>query len=156
MQSVTTQKIGNILVIVVNNPPVNALSWHVRQGLSDGVDQGLNDSEIEAMVLRCDGSTFIAGADITEFGKPPQGPDFNQVLRTIESATKPIVGAIHGTALGGGLETALVCHYRIAVPSAKLCRRSSLACCRVPVERNVCRELWESKRLQPCARSANR
>lgn len=120
MQSVTTQKIGNILVIVVNNPPVNALSWHVRQGLSDGVDQGLNDSEIEAMVLRCDGSTFIAGADITEFGKPPQGPDFNQVLRTIESATKPIVGAIHGTALGGGLETALVCHYRIAVPSAKL------------------------------------
>ena len=120
MQSVTTQKIGNILVIVVNNPPVNALSWHVRQGLSDGIEQGLNDSEIEAMVLRCDGSTFIAGADITEFGKPPQGPDFNQVLRSIESATKPIVGAIHGTALGGGLETALVCHYRIAVPSAKL------------------------------------
>ena len=120
MQSVTTQKIGNILVIVVNNPPVNALSWHVREGLSDGIEQGLNDSEIEAMVLRCDGSTFIAGADITEFGKPPQGPDFNQVLRSIESATKPIVGAIHGTALGGGLETALVCHYRIAVPSAKL------------------------------------
>lgn len=120
MQSVTTQKIGNILVIVVNNPPVNALSWHVREGLSDGIEQGLNDSEVEAMVLRCDGSTFIAGADITEFGKPPQGPDFNQVLRSIESATKPIVGAIHGTALGGGLETALVCHYRIAVPSAKL------------------------------------
>lgn len=120
MQSVTTQKIDNILVIVVNNPPVNALSWHVRQGLSDGVVQGLNDPEIEAMVLRCDGNTFIAGADITEFGKPPQGPDFNQVLRTIESAAKPIVGAIHGTALGGGLETALVCHYRIAVPSAKL------------------------------------
>ena len=120
MQSVTTQKIGNILVIVVNNPPVNALSWHVREGLSDGIEQGLNDSEIEAMVLRCDGSTFIAGADITEFGKPPQGPDFNQVLRSIESASKPIVGAIHGTALGGGLETALVCHYRIAVPSAKL------------------------------------
>ena len=120
MQSVTTQKIGNILVIVVNNPPVNALSWHVRQGLSDGIDQGLNDAGVEAMVLRCDGSTFIAGADITEFGKPPQGPDFNQVLRSIESATKPIVGAIHGTALGGGLETALVCHYRIAVPSAKL------------------------------------
>jgi 3-hydroxyacyl-CoA dehydrogenase len=120
MQSVTTQKIGNILVIVVNNPPVNALSWHVRQGISEGIEQGLNDSEVEAMVLRCDGSTFIAGADITEFGKPPQGPDFNQVLRSIESATKPIVGAIHGTALGGGLETALVCHYRIAVPSAKL------------------------------------
>jgi 3-hydroxyacyl-CoA dehydrogenase len=120
MQSVTTQKIGNILVIVVNNPPVNALSWHVRQGLSDGIDQGLNDAGVEAMVLRCDGSTFIAGADITEFGKPPQGPDFNQVLRSIESASKPIVGAIHGTALGGGLETALVCHYRIAVPSAKL------------------------------------
>ena len=94
MQSVTTQKIGNILVIVVNNPPVNALSWHVRQGLSDGVDQGLNDSEIEAMVLRCDGSTFIAGADITEFGKPPQGPDFNQVsapaMKVLPSQRKTI------------------------------------------------------------------
>jgi 3-hydroxyacyl-CoA dehydrogenase len=99
---------------------VNALSWHVRQGISDGIEQGLKDDGVKAIVIRCEGQTFIAGADITEFGKPPQGPDFNAVLNTIETATKPVVAAIHGTALGGGLETTLVCHYRIAVPSAKL------------------------------------
>src|SRR3546814_5923597 len=73
-----------------------------------------------SIVLRCAGATFIAGADISEFGKPPRGPDFNAVLNSIEAASKPVVAAIHGTALGGGLETALVCHYRVAVPSAKL------------------------------------
>lgn len=120
MQSVTTSQDGEILVLSVNNPPVNALSWHVRQGISDGIEQGLKDDSVKAIVIRCDGQTFIAGADITEFGKAPQGPDFNAVLNTIEMATKPVIAAIHGTALGGGLETALVCHYRIAVPSAKL------------------------------------
>ena len=120
MQSVTTQKFDDVLVVLVNNPPVNALSWHVRQGLNDCFEQGLSDESVKAIVLRCAGSTFIAGADITEFGKPPQGPDFNAVLNMIEAAGKPVVAAIHGTALGGGLETALVCHYRIAVPSARL------------------------------------
>jgi 3-hydroxyacyl-CoA dehydrogenase len=120
MQSVTTSQDGEILILSVNNPPVNALSWHVRQGISDGIEQGLKDDGVKAIVIRCEGQTFIAGADITEFGKPPQGPDFNAVLNTIETATKPVVAAIHGTALGGGLETTLVCHYRIAVPSAKL------------------------------------
>jgi 3-hydroxyacyl-CoA dehydrogenase len=120
VQSVTTQKIDDVLVILVDNPPVNALSWHVRQGLQDGFEQGLADDEVKAIVLRCAGSTFIAGADITEFGKPAQGPDLNTVLNMIEAADKPVVAAIHGTALGGGLETALVCHYRIAVPSARL------------------------------------
>ena len=120
MQSVTTSQDGEILVLSVNNPPVNALSWHVRQGISDGIEQGLKDDSVKAIVIRCEGQTFIAGADITEFGKPPQGPDFNAVLNTIETATKPVIAAIHGTALGGGLETTLVCHYRIAVPSAKL------------------------------------
>ncbi|WRH75868.1 MAG: 3-hydroxyacyl-CoA dehydrogenase NAD-binding domain-containing protein [Sphingobium sp.] len=120
MQSVTTSQDGEILILSVNNPPVNALSWHVRQGISDGIEQGLKDDSVQAIVIRCEGQTFIAGADITEFGKPPQGPDFNSVLNTIEMATKPVVAAIHGTALGGGLETTLVCHYRIAVPSAKL------------------------------------
>jgi 3-hydroxyacyl-CoA dehydrogenase len=120
VQSVTTQKIDDVLVVLVDNPPVNALSWHVRQGLNDSFEQGLSDDNVKAIVLRCAGSTFIAGADITEFGKPPQGPDFNAVLNMIEAAGKPVVAAIHGTALGGGLETALVCHYRIAVPSARL------------------------------------
>jgi 3-hydroxyacyl-CoA dehydrogenase len=120
VQSVTTQKFDDVLVVLVDNPPVNALSWHVRQGLNDCFEQGLSDESVKAIVLRCAGSTFIAGADITEFGKPPQGPDFNAVLNMIEAAGKPVVAAIHGTALGGGLETALVCHYRIAVPSARL------------------------------------
>ena len=120
MQSVTTERHGDILVLLVDNPPVNALSWHVRQGIADGIAEGLADDGVKAMVLRCAGATFIAGADITEFGKPPQGPDFASVLNSMETASKPIIAAIHGTALGGGLETALVCHYRIAVPSAKL------------------------------------
>lgn len=120
MQSVTTEKHGDILVVLVNNPPVNALSWHVRQGIKEGMDAAMADPEVKAVVLRCDGQTFIAGADITEFGKPAQGPDFNEVLNSIELASKPVVAAIHGTALGGGLETAMVCHYRIAVPSAML------------------------------------
>ena len=120
MQSVTTQRNDDVFEVIIDNPPVNALSWHVRQGLKDSFEAALADDAVKAIVLRCDAVTFIAGADITEFGKPPQGPDFNDVLNMIESASKPVVAAIHGTALGGGLETALVCHYRIAVPSAKL------------------------------------
>jgi len=118
--SVTMEKDGEVAVIIVNNPPVNALSWHVRQGLEDNFTAALADDSVKAIVLRCAGATFIAGADISEFGKPPRGPDFNAVLNSIEAASKPVVAAIHGTALGGGLETALVCHYRVAVPSAKL------------------------------------
>ena len=120
MQSVTTQRHDDVLVIIVNNPPVNALSWHVRQGLKDGVAEALGDASIKAVVLRCDGSTFIAGADITEFSQAPKEPALGATLDAMEAATKPIIAAIHGTALGGGLETALCCHYRIAVPSAKL------------------------------------
>lgn len=118
--SVRLEKDGNVAIIIVNNPPVNALSWHVRQGLENHFKTALADSSVEAIVLRCDGRTFIAGADISEFGQAPRGPDFNVVLNQIELADKPVVAAIHGTALGGGLETTLVCHYRIAVPSALL------------------------------------
>ena len=120
MQSVSTQIHDDILVILVNNPPVNALSWHVRQGILDGIKEGLANDAVKAMVLRCEGATFIAGADITEFTQAPKEPAFGEVLDSIESSSKPVVAAIHGTALGGGLETTLVCHYRIAVPSAKL------------------------------------
>ena len=120
MQSVTTQRHDDVLVIIVNNPPVNALSWHVRQGLKDGVAEALSDASVKAVVIRCDGSTFIAGADITEFTQAPKEPALGDTLDAMETSSKPIIAAIHGTALGGGLETALCCHYRIAVPSAKL------------------------------------
>jgi 3-hydroxyacyl-CoA dehydrogenase len=111
---------GDIAVVTLNNPPVNALSQSVRDGIHAGVTQALAISEVKAIVLICAGKTFIAGADITEFGKQPTGITLPEVHATLENATKPVIAAIHGTALGGGLETALVCHYRVAVPSAKV------------------------------------
>jgi 3-hydroxyacyl-CoA dehydrogenase len=110
----------DVLVIVSDNPPVNALGAAVRQGLEAAVRQGLADDSVAAMVIACDGRTFFAGADITEFGKPMQEPALPVLVDMIEAADKPVVAAIHGTALGGGCEVALGCHYRIAVPSAKL------------------------------------
>jgi len=110
---------GDVAVLTVNSPPVNALSQQVRDGIVKGMQQAIADSAVKAVVLICDGRTFIAGADITEFGKPPQSPSLHDVCDAIENSTKPVIAAIHGTALGGGLETALCCHYRVAVPSAK-------------------------------------
>ena len=117
---ITTQRHDNVLVIISNNPPVNALGQAVREGLAKGIEQALADDSIEAVVIRCDGRTFFAGADITEFGKPPVGPNLPETLDKMEASNKPVVAAIHGTALGGGCEVALACHYRVAVPSAKL------------------------------------
>jgi 3-hydroxyacyl-CoA dehydrogenase len=116
---ITTRKDGDVLVITSNNPPVNALGAAVRQGIEAGVKEGLADDSVAAMVIRCEGRTFFAGADITEFGKPMQEPSLPVLVDAIEAADKPIVAAVHGTALGGGCEVALACHYRIAVPSAK-------------------------------------
>ncbi|MEJ2128298.1 MAG: 3-hydroxyacyl-CoA dehydrogenase NAD-binding domain-containing protein [Woeseiaceae bacterium] len=110
---------GNIGVITVNNPPVNALSQAVRQGLLDAIRTAAAD-DTEAMLIHCEGRTFIAGADIREFGKPPAEPFLPDLLNEIEATDKIVVAALHGTALGGGLETALSCHYRIAVESAKV------------------------------------
>lgn len=110
----------DILVIVSDNPPVNALGAAVRQGLEAAVKQGVADTAVSAMVIRCDGRTFFAGADITEFGKPPVEPMLPVLVDMIEASSKPVVAAIHGTALGGGCEVALGCHYRVATPSAKL------------------------------------
>ena len=110
---------GNIAVITLDSPPVNALSAAVRDAIHEGVTLALADDAVQAIVLMCAGKTFVAGADITEFGKPPAGMLFQKVQQLIEDAKKPIIAAIHGTALGGGLELALVCHYRVAVPSAK-------------------------------------
>ena len=106
-------------VISVNSPPVNALSQPVREGILDSVRQAQRDDS-EAIVLHCQGRTFIAGADITEFGKPPREPHLPTVLGALENSSKPVIAAIHGTALGGGFEVALACHYRCAIASAKV------------------------------------
>jgi 3-hydroxyacyl-CoA dehydrogenase len=120
LEPVTFSKEGNVGIISVNNPPVNALSQAVRAGLRAGVEKGLADPDVQAMIIWCEGRTFIAGADIREFGKPPQPPALPEVVYFMEDSTKPIIAAIHGTALGGGLEVALGSHFRIAAPSAKV------------------------------------
>ena len=117
---VTVDVQGDIAVVTVANPPVNALSQAVRAGLQEAFRASNSNDNVKAILLLCDGRTFIAGADISEFGKPPMEPHLPELIYEIESCEKPIVAAIHGTALGGGLEVALGCHYRVAVKSAKV------------------------------------
>ncbi|MBL8553780.1 MAG: enoyl-CoA hydratase/isomerase family protein [Phenylobacterium sp.] len=120
INSVTTlTREGDVAIITLNSPPVNALSFNVRDGLYEGFKQAIADDS-KAIVLICDGRTFIAGADITEFGGASKGASLFDVQNMMESSPKPVVAAIHGTALGGGLEVALCAHYRVAVPSARL------------------------------------
>ena len=109
-----------IAVIALDSPPVNALGHGVREGIVNGVKKANQDSEVDAIILICKGRTFCAGADIREFGKPPQQPDLRDVIETLEASTKLTVAALHGTALGGGLELALGCNYRLALPSTKV------------------------------------
>jgi 3-hydroxyacyl-CoA dehydrogenase len=110
---------GDIAVLTIDSPPVNALSEGVRNGLRDCARQAAADPAVKAIVLICAGRTFIAGADISEFGKPSKEATVPEIQAALEGSPKPVIAAIHGTALGGGFETALVCHYRVAVPSAK-------------------------------------
>ena len=118
--SVDLRRDRKVAVVTVDNPPVNALKHEVRAGLTQGLRQARDDVGVEAVVIACAGRTFFAGADITEFGKPPQAPDLGEVVTQIEAMPKPVVAALHGTALGGGFEVALACHFRVAVVSARV------------------------------------
>ncbi|MGH8750660.1 MAG: 3-hydroxyacyl-CoA dehydrogenase NAD-binding domain-containing protein [Burkholderiales bacterium] len=110
----------DVAVISVNNPPVNVLSQPVRAGLQAALRQAADDAAVTAIVILCEGRTFIAGADVNEFDQPPQPPHLPQITEALENSIKPVVAAIHGTALGGGYEIALACHYRLATSSAKI------------------------------------
>ena len=118
--SVDLRRDGEIAVITADNPPVNALKHEVRAGLAEGLKHAREDTGVKAVVIACAGRTFFAGADITEFGKPPRAPSLHDVIAAIEAMPKPVVAALHGTALGGGFELALACHFRIAVPAARV------------------------------------
>ncbi len=120
MSAVTLKRDGEIGLFLINNPPVNALGHEVRAGLMDCLAEALDDDQIKAIVIACEGRTFIAGADIREFGQTPKEPHLTDVIDALEGSAKPVVAAIHGTALGGGLEVALACHFRGAVASAKV------------------------------------
>ncbi len=116
---VAFEKDGDVAVLKINNPPVNALSHGVRKGLLEGMKMAEADEDVKAVVIHCEGRTFIAGADISEFGKPMQEPGLKETQDAIEDSSMPVVAAIHGTALGGGLEVAMTCHYRLGVPKAQ-------------------------------------
>ena len=113
---------GDLAVITLDNPPVNGLGYSTRLGITQGLEQAMADSAVVAVVITGAGGAFSGGADIREFGSPKamQEPNLGSVIRMIENATKPVVAAIHSVAMGGGLELALGCHYRIAAPGASI------------------------------------
>ena len=117
--SVSYEVHGDIGVMSIESPPVNALSHAVRAGIEQAIRQAQGDAS-KAIVIICKGRTFIAGADIKEFGLPPEQPHLPDLLNELEASAKPVIAAIHGTALGGGFEVCLASHYRCAVPAAKV------------------------------------
>lgn len=117
---VSLTKKNNIAIINIDNPPVNALSHAVRSGLLSTIELAEQDTEIKAIVINCEGRTFIAGADISEFGKTPLEPHLPDVLAKIDGCKKPVVAALFGSVLGGGFEVALSCHYRVALKGTKV------------------------------------
>ena len=118
--SVDLRRDGEVAVVTVDNPPVNALKHEVRAGLAEALQRAKDDESTTAVVIVCAGRTFFAGADITEFGKPPQPPSLHEIIAAIEAMQKPVVAALHGTAFGGGFELALACHFRVAVADARV------------------------------------
>lgn len=116
----TTSQASNIAIIDIDNPPVNALSHDVRQGIIDAITQAEKDENIKAIIVYCHGKTFIAGADIKEFGKTPKEPHLPDVLQRINQCEKPIIASLFGSVLGGGFELALACHYRVAVKGTRV------------------------------------
>ncbi|MBE9638545.1 3-hydroxyacyl-CoA dehydrogenase NAD-binding domain-containing protein [Salipiger mangrovisoli] len=120
MTLLTVRRDGEIAVVTLDNPPVNAISEAVRKGLYDLAERLDEDPEVRAVVLVCAGRTFLAGADVREFGQPPVEPHLPDVVDRIEAAEKPWVAAIHGAALGGGFEIAMGCRFRVAVESARV------------------------------------
>jgi 3-hydroxyacyl-CoA dehydrogenase len=117
---VSLRRDGNVAIITIDNPPVNALRHGVRKGVRDCVIQARDDASVEAIILTGAGRTFVAGADITEFGKPPQAPSLIDVIATLDEVKKPTIAAVHGTPLGGGLELTMGCHFRVAAASTRL------------------------------------
>lgn len=120
MSIVSTKTNANLAIIIIDNPPVNALSHAVRLGVSEQMEINAQKDNIEAIILMCAGRTFCAGADISEFGKPPLAPGLPELIEQIERTNKPVIAALHGTTLGGGFELALSCHYRIMDVNAKV------------------------------------
>src|ERR1041385_4770081 len=117
---VSMRRDGNVAIITIDNPPVNALRHGVRKGILDNLIAARDDASVEAIILTGAGRTFVAGADITEFGKPPQPPGLMEVITILDDVKKPTIAAVHGTPLGGGLELTMGCHFRVAAPSTRL------------------------------------
>ena len=117
---VSMRRDGNVAIITIDNPPVNALRHGVRKGILENVIAARDDASVEAIILTGAGRTFVAGADITEFGKPPQPPSLIDVIAVLDDVKKPTIAAVHGTPLGGGLELTMGCHFRVAAAGTRL------------------------------------
>ena len=147
--SATVEYAERIALVTVSNPPVNTISSAVRDELHRVLDR--LEPRVEAVVLMCAGSTFFSGADIGEFGGPPQEEEYRALFRRLEALPVPVIAAMHGTVMGGGLEIALACHYRDSASPARAsgCPKSRSASFRAPAERNACRgsSAWRERSI---------